>query len=138
MKQTFGQFLDQWLRDYAWPNLSAETAQAYDIMARKHLIPTLGSIPLQQLTPARLQAYYTEKLTSGRRDGKGGLSPHTVRHHHRLIHAVMPGAAKCVSKMVSKNRSQRIGVCTLTNLVTEVDPNVEPKRGRRRRLAGTA
>ena len=94
VKQTFGQFLDQWLRDYAWPNLSAETAQAYDIMARKHLIPTLGSIPLQQLTPARLQAYYTEKLTSGRRDGKGGLSPRTVRHHHRLIHVALESAVK--------------------------------------------
>jgi len=94
VKQTFGQFLDQWLRDYAWPNLSAETAQAYDIMARKHLIHTLGSIPLQQLTPARLQAYYTEKLTSGRRDGKGGLSPHTVRHHHRLIHVALESAVK--------------------------------------------
>ena len=47
VKQTFGQFLEQWLQDYAWPNLSAETAQAYDIMARKHLIPALGNIPIQ-------------------------------------------------------------------------------------------
>jgi len=55
-KVTFGQFLDQWLRDYAVPNLSAETTQAYEIMARKHLIPSLGLIPLQQLTPAHIQA----------------------------------------------------------------------------------
>ena len=88
-KVTLGSFLVQWLHDYAWPNLSAETSQAYDIMARKHLIPALGNIPLQQLTPARVQAYYTEKLTSGRRDGKGGLSPRTVRHHHRLLHVAL-------------------------------------------------
>ena len=83
-KVTLGSFLDRWLQDYVWPNLSAETAQAYDIMARKHLIPALGNIPLQQLTPARVQAYYTQKLTSGRRDGKGGLSPRTVHHHHEV------------------------------------------------------
>ena len=93
-KLTFGSFLDQWLRDYAVPNLAAETTQAYDIMARKHLIPALGNIPLQQLTPARIQSYYTEKLTSGRRDGKGGLSPRTVRHHHRLLHVVLESAVK--------------------------------------------
>ena len=26
-KQTFGDFLTQWLQDYAWPNLSPETAR---------------------------------------------------------------------------------------------------------------
>ena len=93
-KVTLGSFLDQWLQDYVWPNLSAETAQAYDIMARKHLIPALGNIPLQQLTPARVQAYYTQKLTSGRRDGKGGLSPRTVHHHHELLHVALERAVK--------------------------------------------
>ena len=93
-KVTLGSFLDRWLQDYAWPNLSAETAQAYDIMARKHLIPALGNIPLQQLTPARVQAYYTQKLTSGRRDGKGGLSPRTVHHHHELLHVALESAVK--------------------------------------------
>ena len=93
-KVTLGQFLKQWLADYAAPNLSPETTQAYEIMARKHLIPGLGLIPLQQLTPAHVQAYYTEKLTSGRRDGQGGLSPRTVRHHHRLLHVLLESAVK--------------------------------------------
>ena len=93
-KITVGAFIDRWLQDYAWPNLSPETAQAYEVMARKHLIPALGNILLQQLTPAMVQAYYTEKLTSGRRDGKGGLAPRTVRHHHRLLHVALESAVK--------------------------------------------
>ena len=49
------------------------------------MIPALGAIPLSQLTPQDLQTYYGEKLASGRRDGKGGLSPRTVRHHHVTV-----------------------------------------------------
>ncbi len=106
-KVTFGSFLNQWLQDYAWPNLSVETAQAYDIMARKHLIPALGNIPLQQLTPARVQAYYTEKLTSGRRDGNGGLSPRTVRHHHLLLHVALESAVRW--QVVKRNVADSVG-----------------------------
>ena len=36
-------------------------------------------------SPAHLTALYAEKRKSGRRDGRGGLSPRTVRH----LHAVM-------------------------------------------------
>ena len=87
-KVTVGRFIDRWLQDYAWPNLSAGTVQPYYIMARKHLIPALGNIPLRQLAPAHLQEYYTKKLSSGRLDGNGGLSPRTVRHHRLLESAV--------------------------------------------------
>ena len=98
--------MERWLQDYAWPNLSPETAQAYDIMAQKHLIPALGNIPLQQLTPSHIQTYYTDKLTSGRRDGNGGLSPRTVRHHHRLIHVALESAVKL--QLVNRNVSDAV------------------------------
>ena len=75
-------FLQQWLKDYAWPNVAPRTAEGYEHIVHQHLIPALGAIPLSQLTPQGLQAYYGEKMASGRRDGKGGLSPRTVRHHH--------------------------------------------------------
>ena len=50
-KVTLGGFVEQWLRDHAWPNLFPETAQVYEIIANAHIIPALGSIPLQKLTP---------------------------------------------------------------------------------------
>lgn len=66
----------------------------YEIMATAHIIPGMGAIPLQKLTPERLQAYYADKLAHGKRNGTGGLSPRTVRHHHRLLHVALGNAVK--------------------------------------------
>ena len=33
--------MEGWLRDHAWPNLSPETAQVYEIIANAHIIPAL-------------------------------------------------------------------------------------------------
>ena len=90
---TVGEFLHQWLRDYAWPNLAPRTAEGYEHIIRQHLIPGLGAIPLAQLTPQHLQHYYAEKLERGRLDGKGGLSPRTV-HHHVTLHGALQSAVK--------------------------------------------
>ena len=49
---------------------------------------------LTQLKPEHLQRYYSEKLTGGRCDGKGGLSPKTVRHHHVTLHDALQSAVK--------------------------------------------
>ena len=93
-KVTMGDFLARWVKEYAWPNLSPETAQVYEIMAVRHIIPVLGQVPIQELTPEHLQSYYADKLAHGRCDGRGGLSPRTVRHHHRLLHVVLRNAVK--------------------------------------------
>lgn len=49
---------------------------------------------LNQLKPEHIQRYYTEKLASGRCDGKGTLSPRTVRHHHVTLHNALEKAVK--------------------------------------------
>jgi len=49
---------------------------------------------LTQLKPEHLQHYYAEKLAGGRRDGKGGLSARTVRHHHVTLHTALAVAVK--------------------------------------------
>src|SRR5512136_2872038 len=85
-KTTVADFLERWLKDYAKPNLSPRTAEGYEHIIRRHLIPGLGSIPLMQIKPEHLQRYYSEKLSGGRLDGKGGLSAKTVRHHHVTLH----------------------------------------------------
>ncbi len=40
------EFLQQWLRDYAWPNVAPRTAEGYEHIVHQHLIPALGGIPL--------------------------------------------------------------------------------------------
>jgi integrase len=93
-KTTLAEFLERWLKDYAYPNLSPRTAEGYDHIIRRHLIPSLGNIALIQLKPEHLQKYYSEKLSSGRCDGKGLLSTRTVRHHHMTIHNALQNTVK--------------------------------------------
>lgn len=60
-----------------------------------HLIPDLGNVLLQKLTPAMLNAYYARKLQEERKDGrKGTLSPTTVRYHARVLHAALEAAVR--------------------------------------------
>ena len=93
-KITVGDFLIQWLSDHVWSRLELRTAEGYDHMIRRHLVPALGAIPLAQLSGQHLQSYYADKLANGRKDGKGGLSPRTVRHHHVTIHTALQSAVK--------------------------------------------
>ena len=93
-KETLGMYLDRWLRDYASPNLSPRTTEGYDHIIKRHLIPGLGSTSISDIKPTHLQAYYADKLDRGRIDGKGGLSPRTVQHHHVTLHTALQSAVK--------------------------------------------
>lgn len=93
-KSTLGEFLGRWLKEYVRPNLSPRTAEGYEYIIRRHLIPALGNIPLTQIKPEHLQKYYSEKLSAGRCDGNGGLSTRTVRHHHVALHTALESAVK--------------------------------------------
>lgn len=93
-KMTVAQFLRRWLLDYARQSVSAKTLERYEDIIRNHLIPVFGSSQLKDLHPLHIQAAYTKWLASGRKDGKGGLSPQTVKHHHRLLFQVMKKAVQ--------------------------------------------
>lgn len=93
-KMTVGEYLGRWLRDYVATNTAPSTADGYSDMVKAHLIPALGSLPLTALQPSHIQAYYGRMLESGRRDGKGGLSAQTVKHHHRVLYEALKHAVK--------------------------------------------
>lgn len=112
-KTSLAEYLERWLKDYAWPNLAPRTAEGYEHIIRRHLIPALGNTTLTALKPEHLQRYYSEKLASGRCDCKGALSPRTVRHHHVTLHGALEHAVKMgllnrnVADAVSPPRYQR-------------------------------
>jgi len=93
-KTTLGEYLEKWLRDYVYPNLSPRTAEGYESIVRCHLIPALGNIPLLYLKPEHLQQYYSEKLSGGRYDGMGDLTQTTVSHHHTCLHRALKMAVQ--------------------------------------------
>ena len=92
-KQTLGDYLDQWSNDCR-VNLAPHTAQSYQFFVERHIKPALGQIPITQLKPDHLQRLYTEKLTNGRRDGKGGLGSRSVQYIHITLHKALNSAAK--------------------------------------------
>ena len=105
-KTTLGEYMERWLQDYVWPNLAPRTAEGYESIIRCHLTPALGKIPLTQLKPEHLQRYYSDKLTGGRYDGKGALTPTTVSHHHTCIHRALKMALQW--GLISRNPADAI------------------------------
>ncbi len=93
-KMTVGEYLDRWLEDYARPNVAAKTFERYHQIVRQHLSPALGHHPLSKLQPLHIQACYSKASASGRVDGRGGLSPQSVLHHHRVLRQALSRAVK--------------------------------------------
>jgi len=93
-RMTLANYLARWLTDYARVNVAAKTFERYSEIVQLHLIPALGHHNLTNLQPLHIQAYYSEALQSGRRDGAGGLSAQTVLHHHRVLREALRHAVK--------------------------------------------
>jgi hypothetical protein len=82
-KITVAAFLERWL-EHMQTRLLPRAHERYSEIARKNIVPLLGDIQLQKLQTDEIEGAYSKALLSGRRDGKGGLSPATVRYMHRI------------------------------------------------------
>ena len=91
-RQTLERYLlDEWLPACA-ARIRATTVESYRDLIKRHVTPTIGNVPLAQLTPITLTKFYSALLTSGRVRGSGGLSPRTVRYLHSIIRKAMSDA----------------------------------------------
>jgi len=91
-KITFGEFLTQWLEGH---RVGASTKSSYRRLARLHVIPNIGHLPLVKVTPPVLAGLYRQLETSGsQKRGKEGepLSPNSVLKVHQLISVAMKDA----------------------------------------------
>lgn len=87
-KETLAKFLAGWLEVIA-TETAVRTHERYSEIVNKHLVPAFGTCRLETLTPDMVQQYKVRALKTGRLDGKGGLSPQTVTHHLRVLHAAL-------------------------------------------------
>lgn len=92
-KMTVAEYLEKWLTNVK-ATVATRTFERYQEIARVHLAPALGKVPLLKLQPLQIESYYAQALESGRRDGKGGLSRRTVLHHHRVLREALGRAVK--------------------------------------------
>jgi len=77
------QWIEFWLETIVRPGREATTYYAYRRMWENHIRPMLGSIKLKDLSPQKLQAYYSAAMSAK------GLSSNTVRKHHDLLRAAL-------------------------------------------------
>jgi integrase len=90
-RETVAAFFERWL-EHMQGQVSPRSLERYAELCRKNLAPLLGGLPLAKLQPAHISQAYAKALTSGRRDGKGGLSARTVDHVHRVLHEALQQA----------------------------------------------
>jgi integrase len=92
-KRTLGSFLvDEWLP--AVHNVRPSTFSNYRTHIRTYVVPALGAVPLQRLSPAQLNAFYQVLLAKGRlRDGQG-MAPKTVHNVHAILHRALKDAVR--------------------------------------------
>ncbi len=93
-KQTLGDYLRAWLKDYCQANITPQSTQTYQFFIERHIIPAIGHVPLTDLRPQHLAHLYSEKLSSGSRDGKGGLGLRSTRYIHTTLHKALSNALK--------------------------------------------
>lgn len=92
---TFADYVRYWLT-IAQRRVDPVTYQGYEILARTHVLPYFDAsgIKLQDVTLDMLQTYVDEKASKGRKDGKGGLSPKSIRMHINVIRQTLEEAVK--------------------------------------------
>jgi integrase len=84
---TVAAFLEGWLRDSAKPKLRASAFRGYEQLVRIHLVPKLGHVKLDKLSPAAVQAFQNQMLESG-------LAPATVRYARAVLRVALGQAVR--------------------------------------------
>ena len=80
-------WLRYWMDELIKPNCEETTCHGYENILNTHMIPALGGLYVQDLTPVRVQQYYGELR-------RKGLANNTVRKHHVLLHTALEAAVR--------------------------------------------
>ena len=103
---TLLEWLGIWLTTYAYIKVRPSTYASYQAYINNHIAPFLGGVKLQKLTTEQLQLFFNNKVKSGRLDGKGGLSPKTIRNMYNMLHEALRQAV--TNKYLSINVSEGV------------------------------
>lgn len=99
--------LADWVRDSWLPmtegRVKPTTFHSYRRNLEIHVLPLIGSRPLQQLTPLMLNAMYAKLQAEG--SGHGPLSAKTVRYIHTTVHKALEDAVD--AGLVARNAADR-------------------------------
>ena len=86
-KQTVKEYLEEWVENHGKANLRPSTFAGYKSHIRNHIVPYIGHVQLNQLTPAMLDNMFQQLFEKG-------LSNSTVRYAQRILSVSMEHARK--------------------------------------------
>ena len=86
-KQTVKEYLKEWVENHGKANLRPSTFAGYKSHIRNHIVPYIGHVQLNQLTPAMLDNMFQQLFDKG-------FSNSTVRYAQRILSVSMEHARK--------------------------------------------
>jgi integrase len=92
--ETVGELLDRWLTTVIRHKIKPTTLEDYTLTITKHLKPALGHIPVQALTAATVQKFYSDRLDAG-------IGARTVQLCHQRLQQALALAER--EGIVSRN-----------------------------------
>ena len=108
---TVSSWMKMWYEVYAEPRIRPNTKAYYTNYIENHIIPGIGSVPLEKLTTIQIQRFYNNLQKSGRVQRKNfpelrgkSLSPRVVRGVHTLLHNCLEQAV--AERLILTNPAQ--------------------------------
>jgi integrase len=104
-RQTIGKYLQEWFENVQKQAVRPTTYLKQEPILTHDILPALGHIQLQKLTPQHIQKLYAQKLGEG-------WKPGSIRNIHKILHKALSNAVRW--KLVPRN------VCDLVSLPRQV------------------
>ena len=104
-RMPLGDWLDQWLEQYAAPAVRPGTLKNYRAYLDRYVKPQLGHLPIFKLTTQDIQELYADVQKNGRinKHPKYGhsLSPSTIHGLHGVLHQALDAAVQ--ERLIARN-----------------------------------
>ena len=81
-RMTVAQWMEKWLNEYT-ANLKPYSLRGYRSQVKNHILPFIGAVKVQELTPDMIQRMYN------RLHKEQELSPKTLRNVHGILHVAL-------------------------------------------------
>lgn len=101
-------YLDKWFEEYADKQLQPRTLQSYHYELDTKILPALGHIKLNKLTPINILSFLNNLTEDGiREDGKpGGYSDRTIKYQWQILSSALQQAVYW--QIVPENPCKRV------------------------------
>lgn len=115
-RQSLQTYLTWWLDEVYKPTVRLSTYYNRQLAIKNHIIPALGHISLQALSPKDVQSFYSKMMKPQAKSQSGkvqpGLKPQSVKNLHTILHKALDHAVKW--EIIVKN------VCDLVDVPISV------------------